>query len=337
MTLPTAKPAMLCLYHDHCTDGFTAAWVVYLWGQNNNVPIEFKPVSYGGPIPDVGHRDVLMVDFSYPMETLNLLAPQVESLLILDHHKTAAEALSHVSDAERWPASWRDHWRGGPRPQPFVQALFDMERSGAQLAWDYLFYRTLAPMGRPKLVDYVADRDLWQWKLHRSHEVNEYIQSFEHGFDKWNELGAMLDLNEGIPMAVREGESLLRSFDMAVRSLLHTTRTTMRIGGYDVPVCNVPHLYASEVGNRLAKDALFAGTYFDTDGWRMFSLRSAGDFDVSAVAKLYGGGGHAAASGFRMPLDWRGDTHAPDGEAVQILRGNTSPPASYDPVTGKEL
>jgi phosphoesterase RecJ-like protein len=32
--------------------------------------------------------------------------------------------------------------------------------------------------------------------------------------------------------------------------------------------------------------------------WRQFGLRSRNGFDVSEVAKKFGGGGHAAAAGF---------------------------------------
>jgi nanoRNase/pAp phosphatase (c-di-AMP/oligoRNAs hydrolase) len=32
------------------------------------------------------------------------------------------------------------------------------------------------------------------------------------------------------------------------------------------------------------------------------SLRSNGDYDVSAIAKVFGGGGHKNAAGFEVPL-----------------------------------
>lgn len=44
----------------------------------------------------------------------------------------------------------------------------------------------------------------------------------------------------------------------------------------------------------------------DRDLWR-FSLRSVGDFDVSEIARKYGGGGHKNAAGFRVPLGWDGE------------------------------
>ena len=38
------------------------------------------------------------------------------------------------------------------------------------------------------------------------------------------------------------------------------------------------------------------------DGKIQFSLRSNGDIDVSAIAKIYNGGGHKNAAGFQMTL-----------------------------------
>lgn len=47
----------------------------------------------------------------------------------------------------------------------------------------------------------------------------------------------------------------------------------------------------------------FAACYWDTPDGRVFSLRSTDDgMDVSEIAKVFGGGGHEHASGFKVPL-----------------------------------
>ena len=62
--------------------------------------------------------------------------------------------------------------------------------------------------------------------------------------------------------------------------------------------------YSSEVAGELAKDTQYpfgACFFVRGDGLKIWSLRSdrnLGDFDVSAVAKLRGGGGHRNAAGF---------------------------------------
>ena len=65
--------------------------------------------------------------------------------------------------------------------------------------------------------------------------------------------------------------------------------------------CNAPAKYASELGNVLAKQTGSMAAIYAYDGSRQewqFSLRSIGDFDVSVIAKVYGGGGHLNSSGF---------------------------------------
>jgi nanoRNase/pAp phosphatase (c-di-AMP/oligoRNAs hydrolase) len=59
----------------------------------------------------------------------------------------------------------------------------------------------------------------------------------------------------------------------------------------------------SEVVGALSEGEPFAIGWFERDGDAIVSLRSRyGGVDVSTIAKAYGGGGHAMAAGFRMPI-----------------------------------
>jgi hypothetical protein len=82
------------------------------------------------------------------------------------------------------------------------------------------------------------------------------------------------------------------------------------IAGYHVPTINLPYMNCSEHVGALAEeypDATFAAGYFRrADGRWQFSLRSRAGFDVSEVARVFGGGGHSGAAGFdvhRLPWD----------------------------------
>jgi oligoribonuclease NrnB/cAMP/cGMP phosphodiesterase (DHH superfamily) len=44
----------------------------------------------------------------------------------------------------------------------------------------------------------------------------------------------------------------------------------------------------------------FSASYFIKEGKKIYSLRSRGDFDVSVIAKAFGGGGHKNAAGFSV-------------------------------------
>lgn len=298
----------LCIYHGGCADGFTAAWAVWLALGD----IDFLPAVYGDAPPDVTGRDVILVDFSYKRPMLEAMAASANSILILDHHKTAADDLAGLGvDMSKWaaPFSAERHWLNVHQDQcegiqRSVYVLFDMNRSGAQLAWDFFH----PDKRRSPLVDYVADRDLWRFELPASREISAWLYSWDMAFDTWQSLDATLS-GEGIAEADFAGRAILRQHDKNVASLIRTTRRDMVIAGRRVPVANVPHFMASDAGHSLAQGHYFSATYFDRDGSRVFSLRSHLDgADVSLIAASYGGGGHKHAAGFKMPLGWEGDT-----------------------------
>lgn len=91
---------VLCIYHAFCADGFGAAWIVR---RALGDGVEFHAASYGQEPPDVTGRDVLMVDFSYKRSMLDKMAEVARSILVLDHHKTAAEDLDSLPAAMEWP------------------------------------------------------------------------------------------------------------------------------------------------------------------------------------------------------------------------------------------
>ena len=286
----------LCIYHGNCADGFAAAWVVRraLMGA-----VDFHPGVYQDDPPDVIERDVIMVDFSYKAATINAMAQTAHSILILDHHKTAQEDLSHFPVPPSW-AAWCEHIKDDRLTRVTrVAAYFDMERSGAGLTWDYLN----DGLRRPPLIDRIEDRDLWRFKFADTRAVQACVFSYPYDFDVWDRL-MTFDLH-----TLRiEGEAIERKHHKDIAELVGVTKRTMIIGGYAVPVANLPYTLTSDAGNLMAKGERFAACYWDTPNGRVFSLRSTDEgLDVSAIAKAYGGGGHRNASGFRMPIGWEGD------------------------------
>ncbi|MGO4700242.1 dATP/dGTP pyrophosphohydrolase domain-containing protein [Dyella sp. 2RAB6] len=258
----------LCIYHGNCTDGFAAAWAV----RCAQPGADFVAASYGSTPPDVTGRIVYIVDFSYSRDVLLAMAEKATQIVVLDHHKTAAEQL-------------------GDLPQNVI-ATFDMERSGCMLAWQHFFGHELPP----QLLLHIQDRDLWTWKLPHTKEILAAVFSYPHDFEVWDRLmwGPIDDLRN-------EGVALQRKHDKDIESLLPSARLT-DIGGHLVPTINLPPMMASEAGAALAKDQPFAAIYWDTRSGRQYSLRSAPDgVDVAAIAQQFGGGGHKHAAGFKAP------------------------------------
>lgn len=301
----TQKPD-ICIYHAPCADGFTAAWAIWRrWPD-----VEFVPGVYGEAPPDVAGKRVLIVDFSYKYDVLNDMSFKARSLIILDHHKSAAEDLARLprfrcEDADDLKAAFQEFWC---QNMPEIAASFDMERSGAMLAWQYAHPGEPAP----RLVQHVQDRDLWRFALDGTREIQAAVFSRPYTFEVWDGLASLLETEEGRLTLIAEGAAIERKHFKDIDELLAQTRREMIIGGHRVPVANLPYTLASDAGNRLAQGAPFGACYFDrNDGKRVFSLRAVdGGEDVSKIAASYGGGGHAKAAGFTVPVGWEGDQAA---------------------------
>ncbi len=207
----------LCIYHGKCADGFTAAWAV--WKAIGDC--DFHPGVYGQQPPNVAGRDVIMVDFSYKRAMLGSLMEAARSILILDHHKTAREDLAGLGYV---PARYEDFAETSD-PAARLGVVFDMDRSGAQIAWDFFH----PGKTRPVLVDYVGDRDLWQFKLPMSREVNAYVFAWDYTFENWDFLDSALRTHADVGRLAEYGSAIERKHHKDVAELVEVTRIGMTI------------------------------------------------------------------------------------------------------------
>jgi uncharacterized protein len=278
--MTTTKP--IVIYHGNCADGFSAAWC--FWHKYGD-SCEYVAGVYQKPPPDVTGRTVYLVDFSYKRAAVEQMLSTAESVTLIDHHKTAIEDLR--------PLFRSDSWTGDPKPLNFY---VDLERSGATLAWDYLF----PGEPRPLLLGHVEDRDLWRFKLPNTREIQANVFSYDYTFEQWDRLMAAGQA-ELLQMTVA-GAAIERKHHKDIAELVKVCKRRMVIGGHDVPVASLPYTLSSDAGHLMATGEKFAACYWDTDTGRTFSLRSCDDgMDVSAIASGYGGGGHAKAAGFTVP------------------------------------
>lgn len=291
---------VLNIYHGNCADGFMSAWVV------RNAHLEgvlVRGVGEGYPLTtpvDLKHypgvyqkqppwdmidneTHVLITDFSYKRILMQEMAARAASITVIDHHKTAE------ADLEDLDAEWSN-----------VYVYFNMHNSGAMLTWYHFFPRNPPPA----MVKHVEDRDLWRFAMAGTRAIQANIFSYPYEFPVWDELVERIERDPHT--FEKEGDAIERKHFKDIRELLAVTTRTLYIGGYPVPAANLPYTMASDAGHILAKEhpeAAFAACFYQNkDGNYTFSLRSANDFDVSAVAAKYGGGGHRAAAGFTV--DW---------------------------------
>lgn len=291
------------LYHANCADGFGAAWAAWMrWGDT----VQYLPVSYGQEPPEVAGKHALIGDFSFKRDTLREMGKSAKSVIVLDHHKTAEADLAEwvVDDVAG------DFWAGDDPLKTVYQhderigepvaALFDMERSGARIVWEFC-HDTPAP----RLIELIEDRDLWRFRFEDTKPFGLWLRSEPFDFERWEIISQELDDGNDSHRLLSEARAMQRFFDQKVAEIAGLARTGP-LGGYTVPLCNCPPMFASEVGHKLLDDypdAPFAVCYSDQGKSRGYSLRSRDDrADVSQIAKKFGGGGHRNAAGFGVPL-----------------------------------
>lgn len=301
------KKNPLVIYHKNCADGFSAAWVFHHMQSILETTFDFHPGVYGEKLPDVADRVVYMVDFSYKRDAVIQMCKLANIVVLIDHHKTAIDDLSWLID------------EGSPEHQSNFDWYVDLERSGATLAWDYwakhIGHEFDIP-DRPVLLGHIEDRDLWRFKLPNTREINANVFSFEYTFRNWDRL-MRAGHSELLQMTVA-GAAIERKHHKDIAELAEFCIRYMdfEAAGYRViPVASLPYTLSSDAGRVLIELAdkagmlggrvdseVFAACYMDTADSRVFSLRSLPNgADVSAIAKVYGGGGHRNAAGFKVP------------------------------------
>ena len=266
----------LCIYHGKCADGFTAAWVVRLAHGEEN--IDFYPGFYQTEPPDVTDKVVYIVDFSYKRPIMEEIVKKARKVIHIDHHDTAIKDMAGFENLK-------------------FESLYSHENteSGAMLTWRYFFPNSEVP----SFIKYIDDRDRWQFKLLGTREIQANIFSYDYTFENWDMLMKMR-----IEDQIRDGTAIERRMAKDVQELMGVVVRRMNIGGYNVPVANVPYQYGSDICHALAKNEPFAAYYYDKEIGREFGLRSSTNgVHVGKIAGIYGGGGHEHASGFRVSFE----------------------------------
>lgn len=262
---------IIVLYHANCTDGFGSAYAAW---KHFGDKAEYIPVAYGDNLPDVTGKDVYMLDYSCKREVAKGIATIAKCLTIIDHHKTAYEDLQDLMDSG------------------VINGIFDMNKSGAVLTWEWFHGED----DIPALFLYLQDYDLWRFYLRNTKAIVAGLRSYEMNFEVWSKYAESL---ANLVKLSSEGESILRNHMQLVKSAAENARRII-LCGFDVPCVNANGFLASDLGALLAEGEAFSVTYYiDAKGGERVSLRSEeGGADVSEIAKEMGGGGHKHAAGY---------------------------------------
>lgn len=302
------------LYHQvkpgvDCPDGIAAAFIAY-----RSVPFALSTdligCVYGEQPPNIEKYDqVIIVDFSFERSILERWS-ETKSVVLLDHHKTALEMLGDVSTF-----SGR------------LYSQIDMTECGATLTWKH-FNPTKEV---PAMLEYVRDRDLWNFELPQSEEVNEAIAQLRY---RIKDLARSVNLDErNLLFALFEqliqcdSQQLVDKLSPFGAKLLAPKREkiTAAANRYKLKSLPAPQFYLGQIPvvecspdgseDRLVSD-ICAKLYRDlvpgadfvacitSDGkWSLRSNKHGSNFNVAAIAEHYNGGGHHNAAAFDVTQD----------------------------------
>lgn len=275
----------IVLFHYPCQDGLTSGWIVNKFHKDQNIKIDLYPIQYGKEIDldRLTQKNIIFCDFSPPKEVLDKIEKVATKITILDHHITAQNALQNKE-----------------------YAIFDMNKSGAGLTWEYFYSTDKMPL----FIEMIQDRDLWKWKIEKSREFTagfstacSAIDMFEFPklFELFDELNGLNPFK--FDFYIELGDIINKSTLQKCKYFAsESLKKINHYQNYNVCIVNCSTELTSDLGNILSssKECDFAvlWKYNHTKEEYYVSLRSSNKVDVSLIAKEFGGGGHKNAAGF---------------------------------------
>ena len=275
-------PQPLVIYHGRkCPDGFAAALAAWLFygGRAEFLPLDHGDIQSVDALPALTGRAVYILDFSFSADILRGIEERAAKLVMLDHHKSAAEKLTGFG------------CRCGV-------VHFDMDKSGARLAWEF-FYPGV-PL--PGLVRFVEDRDIWVWQYPESAGFLAALDMEPLDFARWAEIAAFSPDQLSVFMA--RGQAMDEKFSKLAADIAEGAQP-VTFNGQSGLMLNAPGVFHSLIGNMLSeKSGTFALMWHvGKSGGVKIGLRSQRSFNCIPLAESMGGGGHAQACGFKMGIE----------------------------------
>jgi oligoribonuclease NrnB/cAMP/cGMP phosphodiesterase (DHH superfamily) len=277
---------MPVIFHHNDADGRLSAAIAY------SVIPEAKlfEVGYKSEIPfnEIEKDDVVIIlDFSFQKDgDWKKLFEITKHVVWIDHHKTAIEKFKKEF-------AWLGDIKGSRK----------LDKSGAYQAWEFFY--------TGKKIPYVVNLvDKWDtWTHNGDSDVVDFIRGLEIQDCSpesmlWKSL--LFGKGDGPANLFKEinlhGKAISKYFDKISKDQLEHNSYEVVFEGYKCLVCNTAQLRGGFFDSKPGYDVYISYVY----NGRSFQFRiESKKIDVSEIAKKYGGGGHAGASGFSCEeLPW---------------------------------
>jgi oligoribonuclease NrnB/cAMP/cGMP phosphodiesterase (DHH superfamily) len=309
--VPTQSPPDLVhivSHGPHCLDGVTSAVAVARFHAGLEVHTHFAnnpeidaTIQAVPQAPAGATQEIWITDISWREAAtdahLRALAAAGTRIRWIDHHKTAIERLKR-----------------GAIDVPLATMVVEDTYAASRLVYDHLKSRLVSEQRTPsgkdehaaaflaleKLVALADDNDRWIHARPGSRELALTVGAMRDTTAFQALLGVDGDVT--YTPAMREAEARVTAEVAATHALAERTRRERRVGDVTVIAAWCAG-YPSEIGDKWGKatsNAVVA--LYDTKSAGVSFRRSpASQVDLSRVAETFGGGGHAAAAGCKIP------------------------------------
>lgn len=224
-------------------------------------------------------EQIIVTDFSFSVEEMTRLAEGRE-LIWIDHHKSAMVEFEGIADD--WPG------------------IRDLSEAACVLTWKYFFPERAVP----RAIVLIGDRDIWRWAEEDTGPFNESLYNHNHKADQADFWKPLFDDDASIlEKMIKEGALLRRVKLKGIDHTMEARSFEVEFEGYQTLAVNTRG--NGDIGN-YGRDRGYEIVYTYADKMQVDGLTTvvtlfSNKIDVSVIAKSYGGGGHAGASGFSFP------------------------------------
>lgn len=273
---------IICIYHSRDLDGWMSAAIVKLVNSN----IELIGWDYGQPVPDLFSNDVIMVDISFPNQTMRKLFDK-NNLIWIDHHTSA---IKEMEDAELCD----------------IEGKRDVTKAACELTWEYFF----PDEKMPEIVRLLGRYDCFG---HKGTAEEQTVLEFQYVARAY-----LKNPDNCLVMLLYEKGRTAVPSEMSIQSMLqagkgiykylcteaeqkYAKKFDLILDGWKFGCVNDWRLNPINFGIDYHKDGYdgFACFWYENGQFSYSLYNDNGLVDCSVIAKKRGGGGHKGASGFR--------------------------------------
>jgi len=277
---------MKIFYHSADPDGWCSAAII----KNEYPTAELYGINYGESFPwdqIDKQEEVWMADFCLqPFSEMVTLSNSCKRLVWIDHHISALKAYKESGIK--------------------IDGIQQDGRGACQWVWQYI-YRDPLDKPIPLAVNLIASYDVWDHSDPRTvpfvYGIRSFADTSPHNHLLWNTILYFEDskIKRKIQSIIDKGHVILEYLHSENSEYVKSYSFETEINGYRVLATN-----RGMIGKKVFESVWDDNKYdiactfcrLPSKKWSVSLYSDKPDIDVSEIAKKYGGGGHAGASGF---------------------------------------